>query len=108
MAYKENEKTLNVDIDEVVFDSFETQRTSRKQIKKGAVEWAIRAWMSLPTEIQATLIDQKPKDVHGFLVNRLLDIEILKLLSQLPPQERINALRSGKLPKKKVSRKKKT
>ena len=74
MAYKENEKTLNVDLDKELFLAFEEQRVNRRQLKKGAAEWAIRTWLSLPAEIQATIIDNKPTDLYDFLVNQLLRI----------------------------------
>lgn len=54
MEYRNIAAEIPNDLAEV----FETQRRGRNQIKKGAVEAAIRLWTELPAEIQAKLLDQ--------------------------------------------------
>lgn len=100
MAHKKNEKPLNAAINKKLFERFETQRKKRAQTKKLSVEWAIRTWMSLPAEIQASIIDRNSKDILSFLVEKLLDVQILKLLESVPAEERsvlIEQVISGKI-----------
>ncbi len=100
------EKSLNAAIDSDLFKAFEQQRRERSQTKKKVVEWAIRVWTSLPPEIQASLMVESPESLYQLLVEKLLDAEVLKILSKMRPQERLRVLHSGHLTKSKVSRKK--
>jgi len=106
---KFTEKALNAAINSELFSYLEEQHKHRAQTKKRVVEWAIRVWTSLPAEVQAALVEHaptSPDDLYHFLAEHILDLEVLKILSGLSPQERLNALRTGSWPKKKVSRKK--
>ncbi len=64
MAYKKNEITLAADVSSELFEAFDQQRSDRSQVKKCAVEAAIRLWISLPNEIQARLLSKSLSESH--------------------------------------------
>ena len=60
MAYKKDKKTLPTDRCRIsITDAFEKQWKARGQIQKLAVAAALRLWISLPEDLQATLISQE-------------------------------------------------
>lgn len=79
MAYRNDEKTLNADIAADLFDLLEKQRRNRGQIKKDAVQAAIKLWVDLPRDIQSSLIDRS-LDANSLviLVQEIVDQRIAK------------------------------
>jgi len=77
MAYQNNEKSLNADIDSAVFDAFEKQRKERTQVKKGAVTAALRLWVSLPEAVQGRLLNKTLSESAFIeLLNEIFDERI--------------------------------
>jgi len=67
-------KAFTVDADEFLSEKFSKQVLDRGYTKYRAIEGAMRLWLNLPTEMQATLIenpDLDMKDISDFLARRL-------------------------------------
>lgn len=102
-----HKKSFTVDVDSQVSEGFSNQVDKCGYTKYRAVETALRIWTSLPPEIQVSLMVESPEGLYQLLVERLLDVEVLKILSKMKPQERLHILHSVRSTKPKVSRKKK-
>lgn len=83
MAYKDNERTLAVDIPVKLFEVFNTQRQKRGQVKKEAARAMVELWVQLPGEVQAKLLNQS-LDGKSFidLVRQIADEQIKKSLKK--------------------------
>ena len=95
MAYKKNEKTLSADVSISIADAFEKQWKSRGQVQKRAVEAALRLWLSLPQDLQASLISQE-----------LGENDFLRLVRQIVDERiRLSQRSSGKNIRRKPAKK---
>ena len=83
MAYRDNERTLGVDIPVELFDEFNSQRKKRGQVKKEAVRAMVKLWVQLPEEIQAKLLNQS-LDGKSFisLVRQIANEQVKKSLKK--------------------------
>jgi hypothetical protein len=79
MAYREDERTMGVDLPVKLFDEFNKQRKKRGQVKKDAVRTMVKLWVQLPEEVQAKLLNQS-LDGKTFinLVRQIADEQITK------------------------------
>lgn len=103
-----HKKTFTVDVDDALSEVFSTLCDERGYTKYRALEGAIRAFIALPDEIQVALMKSQNSDVYELLVHGLRDIELIKGLQALTPEQRLILIESSKevskrlFPKKKV------
>jgi hypothetical protein len=83
MAYNKGEKTLGADIDRTIVDEFLSQASSRGFTKKRVLAAAIRHWIELPLEVQASLLrDDGDRISFNDLVSQIVDEKIQKTLQK--------------------------
>lgn len=106
----EGQKNFSCNIDPKVADRFSAQVDEKGYTKYRAIEGAIRAFISLPDELQVALMKSTNQDTYKLLVQGLRDIELIKGLQDLTPEQRLILIESSKevskrlFPKKKVLR----
>jgi len=104
------EKNISAYIEPKVVEEFSEQTEKKGYIKRKAVEGAIKAFISLPDELQVALMKSSNQDTYKLLVQGLRDIELIKGLQALTPEQRLILIESSKevskrlFPKKKVLR----
>jgi len=109
MPAQEEKKTLNI-FDKKVFDAFTKLVEENGYTQYRAVEGAIKAFISLPEELQVALMKNTNQDTYKLLVQGLRDIELIKGLQALTREQRLILIESSKevskrlFPKKKVLR----
>lgn len=105
MAMHKN--SFNVDVDDVLSESFSTLCDERGYTKYRAIEGALRAFIALPDELQVALMKSQNSDVYELLVHNLRDIELHKILQALTPEQRMVLIESAKVVTKRLFQKKK-
>jgi len=88
MPYKKGTKNFYAEVDSAINDAFKKQ-WKKGQVKNDATTAALRIWISIPNSWQAAIMDEPPRDILKFLANKLLETNILTLLDQVEPQERL-------------------
>lgn len=107
---KTGQINFNVNVDEKIAEMFSTICDERGYTKYRAIEGALRAFISLPDELQVSLMKSTNQDAYKLLVQGLRDIELIKGLQDLTPEQRLILIESSKevskrlFPKKKVLR----
>jgi hypothetical protein len=102
MAYRKDAKNFYAEVDSAVNEAFKKQ-WKRGQIKNDATTAALRVWIALPRYIQAEIMNNPPKAVYNFLVENLLDAELVKFLRSLSPKERETVIQAVKRTRSKIS-----
>lgn len=87
MAEK-NTEALSISIDSDVFKQFQNQWKERAQVKNKAGEAAIRIWISLPTEIQAKVLELKDIDGYDFLIKNTIEAEVSSFFKTMTQEEK--------------------
>ena len=83
MAYREDERTLGVDLPVKLFEEFNSQRKIRGQVKKEAVRAMVSLWVQLPEDAQAKLLNQSLEGKSFIsLVRHIADEQIQKSLKK--------------------------
>ena len=83
MVRSENEKLLSADMDRKLVDDFLSQASQRGFTKKRVLAAAVKLWIQLPREVQATLLDQSlDEDSFIDLVRQIADEQIQKALKK--------------------------
>ena len=83
MVQKKNEKLLSADMDRKLVDDFLSQASQRGFTKKRVLAAAVKLWIQLPREVQATLLDQSlDEDSFIDLVRQIADEQIQKALKK--------------------------
>jgi len=104
------EKNITAYINPKVAEAFSEQCEKIGYQKYRAIEGAIKAFISLPDELQVALMKSSNQDTYKLLVQGLRDIELIKGLQALTPEQRLILIESSKevskrlFPKKKVLR----
>lgn len=104
------EKNISAYIDPKVVEELSNQTDKKGYTKRKAIEGAIKAFISLPDELQVALMKSSNQDTYKLLVQGLRDIELIKGLQSLTPEQRLILIESSKevskrlFPKKKVLR----
>ena len=102
------EKNVSAYINPKVVEAFSEQVEEKGYLKRKAIEGAIRAFIVLPDELQVALMKSTNQDTYKILVHGLRDIELIKGLQALTPDQRLILIESSKevskrlFPKKKV------
>jgi len=109
MPIQEEKKTLNI-LDVNVFNALTKLVEDKGYTQYRAVEGAIRAFIALPDSLQVELMKSTNQDAYKILVHGLRDIELIKGLQALTPEQRLVLIESSKevskrlFPKKKVAK----
>lgn len=104
------EKNVTAYINPQVAEAFSMICDERGYTKYRAIEGAIRAFISLPDELQVALMKSTNQDSYKLLVHGLRDIELIKGLQALTPEQRLILIESSKevskrlFPKTKVAK----
>lgn len=101
------EKNVSAYIDPKVVEAFSNQTDKKGYIKRKAIEGAIRAFIVLPDELQVALMKSTNQDTYKLLVHGLRDIELIKGLQALTPEQRLILIESSKEVSKRLFAKKK-
>ena len=103
----EGQKNFNVNVDEKIADEFSKQIDERGYTKYRAIEGAMKAFISFPDELQVALMKSTNQDTYELLVHGLRDIELIKGLQALTPEQRLILIESSKEVSKRLFAKKK-
>lgn len=77
MAKMEGEKSFGADLPVSLCEEIDAQVDERNHKKKAVVASALRLWLSLPTEIQARLLNKSLSDDSFIeLINQIVDERI--------------------------------
>jgi len=106
MPTQEEKKTLNL-FDKAVFDAFTKLVEDNGYTQYRAVEGALKAFISLPDELQVALMKSPNCDVYKLLIHTLRDIELSKALQSLTPEQQMVLIESAKEVTKRLFPKKK-
>jgi len=104
------EKSFGISIEEKLSEAFSTLCYERGYTKYRAIEGALRAFIALPDELQVALMKGSNQDTYKLLVQGLRDIELIKGLQALTPEQRLILIESSKevskrlFPKTKVAK----
>ena len=90
--YRKGSMQFHAEVDKAVNETFKEQRKERRHIKNDATVGALRIWLSLPAEWQATIMNEPPEDVMKFLSAKLLESRILEKLEKVDPKELLDAI----------------
>lgn len=102
-----HKKPFNVDVNDALSEAFSTLCDERGYTKYRALEGALRAFISLPDELQVALMKSTNQDTYKLLVHGLRDIELIKGLQALTPEQRLILIESSKEVSKRLFAKKK-
>jgi hypothetical protein len=80
MVYRKNAKSFTAEIDSATKDAFKRQLKARGQTQNDAVNAAIKVWLSLPHEIQVSVISLETTNAYDCLKDKILDVELIKEL----------------------------
>ena len=104
------EKNITAYIDPKVAEDFSKQCEKIGYQKYRAIEGALKAFISLPEELQVAMMKNTNQDTYKLLVHGLRDIELIKGLQALTPEQRLILIESSKevskrlFPKKTVAK----
>jgi len=101
------QKNFNVNVDEKIADKFSEQIELRGYTKYRAIEGAMKAFTALPDQLQVALMKSTNQDTYKLLVHGLRDIELIKGLQALTPEQRLILIESAKEVSKRLFAKKK-
>lgn len=105
-----HKKTFTVDVNDELSEAFTTQCDERGYTKYRALEGAMRAFISLPDEVQVSLMKSNNRDAHNIIYQSLRDIELTRILKALTDEQRTVLIETSKevtkrlFPKKKGSK----
>ena len=101
------EKNISAYIDPKVAEELSKQTDNKGYTKRKAIEGAIKAFISMPDELQVALMKSTNQDTYKLLVHGLRDIELIKGLQALTPEQRLILIESAKEVSKRLFAKKK-
>ena len=91
-----HKKSFSVDVDDDISEAFSTICDERGYTKYRAIEGALRAFISLPDQVQVALMKASNPDFHKVIYQNLRDIELTKILEALTDEQRTVLIETSK------------
>lgn len=98
---------FNVNVDENIASLFSEQIDEKGYTKYRAIEGALKAFISLPDQVQVALMKANNPDFHNIIYQNLRDIELTKILKALTNEQRMVLVEASKEVTKRLFPKKK-
>jgi hypothetical protein len=98
-------KILSTELTASIADEFTDYISDNRMIKYRALEGSMKLFQAVPLEVQTQAMKEScgVEDVLQLLIDSLLNYEALRLLSALPPQDRLSMIRQLKKAREKFS-----